>query len=200
MTPEPQLQPPGAGLPWYELATARLVVFPLLCRRLSWAAAGRQFQEEGAAVLKLWDAFPAERLAERVLIRRLRGIEDSSRFWSVAMTVEHLNIVGHGIRRIIAGLRVEQAPARAARVEDVKPRGEMPPAEVRAAFVQLLADAAKSDATEPAVPRGTGLSAPHPWFGPLDAHHWHCLLGLHQGIHRKQVGAIRAKLPARSLA
>ena len=200
MTPEPQLQPPGAGLPWYELAAARLVVFPLLCRRLSWDAAGRQFQAEGAKVLTLWDAFPADRLAERVLIRRLQGIEDSSRFWSAAMAVEHLAIVGHGIRRLIAGLRVEQAPARAARIEDVKPTGGLPPAEVRAAFAQLLADAAQSDATEPAIPRSAGLSAPHPWFGPLDAHHWHCLLGLHQGIHRKQIEAIRAKLPTRSFA
>ena len=182
--PDPQLQPPGAGLPWYELAAARLVVFPLLCRRLSWAAAGRQFQAEGAKVLALWDAFPAGRLAERVLIPRLQGIEDSSRSWSVAMTVEHLNIVGRGIRRIVAGLRVGQAPPRAARIEDVKPRGELPPA------------SAKSEATEPAIPRGTGLSAPHPWFGPLDAHHWHCLLGIHQGIHRKQIEAIRVKLPA----
>lgn len=198
--PDLRLQPPGAGLPWYELAAARFVVFPLLCRRLSWAAAGRQFQTEGAAVLKLWDATPPDRLTERVLIRRIRGIEDSSRFWSVAMTVEHLNIVGHGVRRLIGGLRVGQAPPRAARVEDVKPRGELPPAEVRAAFVQLLADAATSDATEPPIPRGTEPSAPHPWFGPLDAHHWHCLLGIHQGVHRKQIEAIRAKLPARETA
>lgn len=194
--PDPQLQPPGAGLPWYELAAARLVVFPLLCRRLDWAAAGRQFRDEGAKVLALWDAFPADRLGERVLIDRIQGIEDSSRFWSVAMTVEHLNIVGTGIRRILAGLRLGQAPAQAARVADVKPRGELPPSEVRAAFARLLAAAATSDATEPAVPRGTGALAPHPWFGPLDAHHWHCLLGIHQRIHRKQIEAIRRKFPA----
>ena len=192
--PDPQLQPPGAGLPWYELAVARRVVFPLLCRRLTWDAAGRQFQVEGAKVLALWHALPAERLAERVLIPRIQGIEDSSRHWSVAMTVEHLNIVGHGIRRIIAGLRSGQAPAKAARIEDVKPRGELPPAEVRAAFVRLLADAAVSDAAEPAVPRGTGVKAPHPWFGPIDAHRWHCLLGIHQRIHRRQIEAIRARL------
>ncbi len=195
--PDPQLQPPGAGLPGYELAAARYVVFPLLCRRLDWAAAGRQFQDEGAKVLALWDAFPADRLGERVLIARIQGIEDSSRFWSVAMTVEHLDIVGSGIRRILAGLRLGQAPAKAARVEDVKPRGERPPAEVRAAFARLLAAAATSNATEPPVPRGTGALAPHPWFGPLDAHRWHCLLGIHQQIHRKQIEAIRRKLPVR---
>ena len=195
LPPDPQLQPPGAGLPWYELAAAKHVVFPLLCRRLDWAAAGRQFRDEGAEVLALWDAFPADRLGERVLIRRIQGIEDSSRHWSVAMTVEHLNIVGTGIRRIIAGLRLGQAPAKAARVEDVKPRGELPPAEVRAAFVRLLADAAASDAADPPVPPGTGVLAPHPWFGPIDAHRWHCLLGIHQRIHRKQIEAVRRGLP-----
>ena len=192
----PQLQPPGAGLPWYELAVARYLVFPRLCRRLDCGAAGRLFLDEGAAVLALWDALPAGRLCERVLIRRIQGIEDSSRHWSVAMTVEHLNIVGFGIRRIIAGLRQGQAPAKAARVEDVKPRGELPPAEVRATFVRLLTEAAASDATEPPIPPGTGVRAPHPWFGPIDAYRWHCLLGIHQRIHRRQIEAIRAGLNA----
>src|SRR5205814_3099947 len=135
------LQPPGAGLPWLERMVAKYVVFPRMCRRLTWEAAARLFQEEGARILAVWDALPAERLTERVLIRRFRGIEDSSRYWSAAMTVEHLNVVGAGVRQIISGLRRGEAHARPVRIEDVKPRGEAAPAEVRAAFVRLLAEA-----------------------------------------------------------
>jgi len=190
----PKLQPPGAGLPWWELFVARYFVFPRACRRLNWAAAARLFQEDGAKVLAVWDEFPAGKLDERVLIRRFAGIEDSSRYWSAAMTVEHLNIVGSGIREIIISLRRGDVPARAARVQDVKPRGETAPAEVRAEFIRLLAEVKTAEAAEPPLSAGAGPRFTHPWFGPLDAFQWHCLLGLHQGIHRRQIEAIHAGL------
>ena len=94
----PQLQPTGAGLPWYELLIARKFVFPRACRKLTWTTADAKFQAEGAIVLEVLDSIPADRLIEPVLIRRFPGIEDSSRHWSATMTVEHLNIVGEGIR------------------------------------------------------------------------------------------------------
>jgi hypothetical protein len=192
----PTLQPPGAGLPWWELLVARYLVFPRACRRLSWAAAARLFQDEGARILAIYDALPAERLNERVLIRRFAGMEDSSRYWSAALTVEHLNIVGVGIRRTIDSLRRGEVPARTARVEDVKPRGETAPAVVRSEFVRLLADAASAEAGEPPIARGEGPRYAHPWFGPIDVYQWHCLLGIHQGLHRKQIEAIRSGLGA----
>ena len=184
---DPRLQPPGAGLPGPELFILRRIIFPLACRRLDWAAAEALFRDEGNTILALWDALPPDRLTEQVLIRRLRGIEDSSRHWSAAMTVEHLNIVGAGIRGIIAGLRRGEVPDRVTRVADVKPTGSIAPAEVRAAFMKLLADTA---ANEPPIARGVGVRYKHPWFGPLDAFEWHCLLGIHQRIHRKQLEAI----------
>jgi hypothetical protein len=187
----PSLQPPGAGLPWWELLVARYLVFPHACRKLDWDSAARLFQDEGAKVLAIWDALPGDKLCERVLIRRISGIEDSSRHWSVAMTVEHLNIVGTGIRRTISALRRGEVPARLARTADVKPRGEIAPAQVHSEFVRLLSEAAASHAIDPPIPRGNGVRYTHPWFGPIDAYQWHCLLGIHQGIHRKQIEKIR---------
>ena len=162
------------------------------CARLGWAGAARLFQAEGEKVLALLALIPPERQSQRVLIDRLPGMEDSSRYWSAAMTVEHLTIVGDGIRRLVAGLRAGRVPEATPDVAAVKPTGLVPPGEARAEFVRLLADA-EGDGANPA-PRGQGPTADHPWFGPLDAYQWHCLLGVHQGIHRKQLGAIRAKL------
>ena len=113
------------------------------------------------------------------------------------MTVEHLNIVGFAIRELINGLRRGELPARAARIEDVKPRGETPAAEVRSEFSRLLSEAAAATTTEPPFHRGEGLRAAHPWFGPIDAFQWHCLLGSHKRIHRKQIEAIRDALVRR---
>lgn len=188
--PTPTLQPSGAGLPWWELLLVRCL-FALGCYWMNWAAAARLFQAEGARVLAVWDALPADRLGERVLIRRVPGIEDSSRFWSAAMTVEHLNAVGTGVRQLIGSLRQGEVPTGVVRIVDYKPRGEGTPVELRAEFARLLADAADA---EPPVPRGVGPRCAHPWFGPLDAHRWHCLLALHQRIHRRQMEAIRRGL------
>jgi hypothetical protein len=188
-TPAPKLQPPGAGLPWWERLVAKYVVFPRACRKRTWAGSDEEFQEEGAKALGIFDSLPVHKRTERVLIRRFPGIEDSSRFWSAAMTVEHLVIVGNGIRQIIDSLRRGELPERTARVEDVKPSGSTTPESVRSDFVRLL-----GEATQPATMRGEGPRFNHPWFGPIDAYQWHCLLGLHQGLHRRQLELIRAGL------
>ena len=86
-TAAPALEAPGAGLPWYELAVAKRALFPLRCAQLGWAGASRLFQAEGERVLALLALIPPERQAERILIDRLPGMEDSSRYWSAAMTV-----------------------------------------------------------------------------------------------------------------
>ena len=189
------LQPPGAGLPWGEYALSRYILLPLASRKLDWGRAGALFQREGRKVLSLFDALPVGRQTERVLVPRLRGMEDSSRHWSAAMTVEHLNIVGRAILDVIASLRAGIVPSRKGSTADVKPRGEETAAETRAKFVQLLADSAEADGLPPLLP-GDGPRYAHPWFGPMDAHRWHALSGIHQSIHRQQLEAIRDGLTA----
>ncbi|MCE9534301.1 MAG: hypothetical protein K8T89_24745 [Planctomycetes bacterium] len=189
-----KLQKPGSGLPWWELLAARYIVFPHICRKLSWAAAAKQFQDEGSRVLAAFDALPAEKLREPVLIRRVAGMEDSSRYWSAAMTVEHLTMVGTAIRQTISSLRRGVVPTIQPRVENFKPKGAAEPAEIRSAFVRLLAEAEAAEKVEPAIPRGEGPKYAHPWFGPMDAYQWNCLISFHQSIHRKQIEAIQAGL------
>ena len=40
----------------------------------------------------------------------------------------------------------------------------------------------------------TSVRYAHPWFGMLDAHQWHCLVGVHQRVHRRQAQKIIAML------
>jgi hypothetical protein len=35
---------------------------------------------------------------------------------------------------------------------------------------------------------------PHPWFGPMTAHDWHCLAAIHHRVHRRQLERIVGKL------
>lgn len=190
------LQPPGAGLPWWEALAARYLIFPLVCRKLTWPMAAQQFQEEGARVLAIFDALPEARLSERVLVRRFAGMEDSSRHWSAAMTLEHLNMVSSAILKDIRSLRRGETLTAEPRTADFKPQGAVSPAKARSEFVQRLAAATAAEQADPPIPRGQGPRYAHPWFGPMDAHQWHCLLTFHQGVHLKQIEAIRDRLGA----
>jgi uncharacterized damage-inducible protein DinB len=180
-------------LPGPELWSAR-VLFGLRRRFGTREAFTARFEQERAAIRELLATCDPARRGEQVLIPRLRGLEDSSRFWSVWMTLEHLRITNSIFAMIITSLAQAKVPQKQASTADVKPRSDVT-AEVEAAFEascdQLLAAVA-------AVPElKTAARYPHPWFGPLDAAGWHALTATHMGIHRQQIAKITAALPGR---
>jgi hypothetical protein len=186
MTPidRPQLAAPGAGLPAPELFIAR-VLFRL--RRLfsSHAGARLRFQRERNLIRMLAGQCSPESGTERVLIRRVPGLEDSSRFWSVWMTLDHLRIVNGEMARVIRALTSGIMPEGTASTAAVKPSPDAK-ADVVPAYEQSC-DALPASVAGSASLR-TQLRFAHPWFGPMDAAGWHVLAGDHMGIHRTQIG------------
>lgn len=187
----PTLQPPGAGIPALE----RLVggtIFALRRRLLGREAFTREFEIERRQIAGLYEPLSPELRAKRVLIPRLRGLEDSSRFWSVLMTLDHLRIVNTQIGDAVVRLCRGEVPPRPASTAAVKPSEHVGP-EVVAAYEHscdqyLGAVGACSDLN-------TRARYAHPWFGPLNAAGWHAMAAMHMGIHRAQVKRIIAGLP-----
>ena len=184
------LAAPGAGLPAPELWIAR-VLFTLKRRFGSREAFTARFEQERATIRQLLATCDPARRGEPVLIPRLRGLEDSSRFWSVWMTLEHLRITNTVFATVIQSLAHGQVPAKKASTADVKPRTDLT-ADVEAAYEAscdelLTTVAAVSDLK-------TSAKYAHPWFGPLDAAGWHALTASHMGIHRAQIAKIIAAL------
>lgn len=189
---KPALAAPGAGLPAPELWIAR-VLFALKRRFGSREAFTARFEQERAAIRQLLSTSDPTRRGQQVLIPRLRGLEDSSRFWSVWMTLEHLSITNSIFAMVIQSLAHGQVPTKKASTADVKPRADLT-ANVEAAYEascdELLSTvAAISDLK-------TTAKYAHPWFGPLDAAGWHALTATHMGIHRAQIAKIIASLPS----
>jgi hypothetical protein len=119
----------------------------------------------------------------------LLGLEDSSRFWSPFMVLEHLVIVDTNMLRIMTDLVAGRLHPDEARIEDFKPAPSAGRPSL-AAFDELVA---RFDSRIPSWPKlHTRCRHVHPWFGPLDAHRWLCLAGLHHGIHRRQLKRILA--------
>jgi hypothetical protein len=185
-TEEPRLAPPGAGLPKIELLIARLL--------LAWRRANGDrksfdatFQREREIVRRLVDGLDAESAGRRVLIRRVPGLEDSSRYWSVWMTLDHLRVVHSGMGRTIASLAKGVVPSGKVSTAAVKPSPE-----VTAAVVAEYEKSCNDLVATVAGVRDLNTSSryAHPWFGPQDAAGWHALAAGHLRVHRVQIERI----------
>lgn len=183
---EPKLAPPGAGLPFPENLIARCF---LGVKRLTGDSGDftAHFIRERGAIQRLIGNLDGPTLSRRVLIPRPRGLEDSSRNWSILMTLDHLRIVHHAFTGVIGTLAEEQVPAGEASTAAVKPD----PAVTIEVIGGYEASCDALLATLAAVRNfKTRARFRHPWFGPMDAHGWHALVGGHMSIHRLQIERI----------
>lgn len=127
----------------------------------------------------------------QVLIKRLPGLEDSSRYWSVVMTLDHLRIVNKEVAGVIASLCAGQLPQKPVSTAAVKPE-EGVDLSVVSAFEQGCHDFEKTVAAQKEL--RTPLCHTHPWFGPMNAADWHFMAAFHMGLHRRQIERILGSL------
>jgi hypothetical protein len=189
-TTPPKLAAPGAGLPKIERFFANLMIH-WKSKRTSREAATATFAQEREAILRLLATTPADQLGTPVLIKRLPGLEDSSRYWSVLMTVDHLRIVNDQIKGVIASLCAGQVQPGAASTAAVKPSDAVDTS-VIVAFEQTCREFENTVAAQGDLK--TEARFAHPWFGPMDAAGWHFMAGFHMSLHRKQMALILAGL------
>lgn len=190
--PQPNLDAPGAGLPKLELHAARLM-FRRFRKKHNIDSLSELIHSEKQEMIKLSAPLDARQGAARILIKRLRGLEDSSRFWSVYMTLEHVRIVNSAVIATMTCLATGKTPERKASTADVKPSEDIG-REVLDAF------AASCDGLIATVDEIENLDRPetwsHPWFGPLTIRDWHAMAAFHLGLHRVQIEAILKGMPA----
>jgi hypothetical protein len=183
---EPKLAPPGAGLPRLELLIGRAMFrFNRLAGNRD--RFNRRIAAERAAIRALLAPLTGEQAGRRVLIERVRGLEDSSRYWSVWMVLDHLRIVHTGLTPVIAMLGQNIRPPGQASTARVKPSPEV--ADTVVADYESATDAAVA-AIAAVSNLHTRERFTHPWFGSLDVHGWHALIGAHLAIHRRQIERI----------
>lgn len=182
----PHLQAPGAGLPRLEALLTR-IGFRLGTPFLSRGRASRWFRADGDRILSIVRGLAPPRGAARVLIKRIGGLEDSSRYWSAYMTLEHLVIVNEAIAGVIEALVSGRTVGQVVSTAAVKPHPG-----AGASFVERFAASADSylERVGRIADLRTKLTHKHPWFGELNGTGWHRLAAIHQGIHRKQIESI----------
>jgi hypothetical protein len=163
--------------------------FALKCRRGTPASFLAGFQKERERIRERVASLSESQRARRVLIKRLRGMEDSSRNWSVWMTLDHLRITNHAFADFVATLVREESPDRKADTAAVKPD---PGVTIKIEDDFERSCEALMEAAGKAKDLKTKVRHVHPWFGPLDAFQWLGLASMHMGIHRAQIDRIIA--------
>lgn len=186
---EVKLEAAGKGLPWFEHLISRFWILPRFSRKMSWESCDQQFDRESKRILTIYQLIPEQDRDVRVLVPRLRGLEDSSRFWSAAMVLEHLVIVGTQMATVISELSQGRTPQGKADVAKVKPLGNMSTDEAMSQFEAFVA-AKYHDIRQKITNQDSQTRFEHPWFGPITARQWHWLIGSHHYIHRKQLEQI----------
>jgi hypothetical protein len=178
---------PGAGLPIFERLTLQYIAFPLLTKLMSDSLATSMFNREGKNIVSLTKKLSSSGLRQKVLVPRISGMEDSSRYWSVGMTLVHLMLVGGTILEIVSILNDGEIPNFKVSIEDVKPSEEIPEnivnqfsnfLKVYEENLRFILDKKREDSL---------VRHRHPWFGLLTAHQWLVLSSVHQRIHRIQI-------------
>lgn len=187
------LDRPGAGLPFPEAAFTRWILFPVFCTFNNWEDAQSKFQAEGRKIIQLVEALDEETLLKRVLIRRVLGIEDSSRFWSPAMVLEHLILVGKLMQTVIVCLNEGKTPLVKADTAAVKPN-VVTDRDVIASY-RIFIDQYRQALNVSPKNQNSNIRFKHPWFGALNVHEWACVSALHQAVHRKQLLEILKRSP-----
>jgi hypothetical protein len=189
-TNTPKLAPPGAGLPPAERAIAALML-GFHCLTGNRDSFNRRFRSERTIIAERIVPLDEELLARRVLIPRPRGLEDSSRHWSVLMTVDHLRIANAAFVGVIKTLASGREPGGQVSTAAVKPDptvGAEVIGEYESGCDALLAALSEVGDLK------TKARYRHPWFWKMDAHGWHALAASHMAIHREQISRIIAGL------
>jgi hypothetical protein len=186
--PEPKLAPPGAGLPIPARWVARFTV-PYQASKSRWDDNVARFERHSRAIEQIARSLTPEQLNHRFLVKSILGLEDSSRYWSAAMLLDHLMIAGPFFHQIISELSQGRVPPLEARVEKIKPPIHAHGVELISKFHAFWTGFVPT-LTLGADRRSTRLR--HPWFGPLNAHQWMHVLSIHHGVHLQQIKQIAA--------
>lgn len=192
-----KLQPPGAGIPYFAKLYLRYYVKPFVAAKTPWQVSKRRADRIHRQILEEVKDLSESQLHQRILVPPLRGLEDSSRYWSVSMTLEHVMIVGRKIYQAVPMLMHSHRPQEKADTGKVKPKGEdswnyileQYQSFIEEEFAQLNSKIPQEGFED------SGLRYEHPWFGLMTAREWYWLLHVHANIHLRQIREIKIRLP-----
>lgn len=188
-----QVEKPKGSIPWYQQLIMRVYVGPVVSARSKVEENNRAIEKLSRKILDLTAELPEKQQLTPVLVPPQVGLEESSRYWSATMTLEHLLSGARDMQDIIVTLARGEKPQRPVSLAGLKPKGDLQAGEVYSEFEEFMAQVPATIVD--AIGDGdTTLTHAHPWFGELTARQWHWLMVAHLALHYKQLKNIRRGL------
>ncbi len=195
--PPPSLAPPGAGLPLPKLLLAKHLLRPLYARAHPIPSIPSLLKQQCDFFCNDFAALAQSnptQLTQRVLIPPTLGLEDNSRFYSLAMVLHHLLLVNTRLIEIFTALSTSTPlPQGPSTITDFKPDPNITP-DVAPQYHDTTHQLADTISAIPRAALSSRATIPHPWFGPLTLPQWIPFSALHQQVHTRQWRRIRARL------
>lgn len=195
MNDHPKLDPAGAGLPWFENFLLKHFYFPWKVSKHSWTENLEKFQKETNKIVKIVEKVSEEDFQTRILIPRLPGMEDSSRYWSVALTIDHMCITIGGMTMVAVELAKGNPLSVSVDTATVKP--QLDHIATKTKMIETLEKTVRESINLLSSYENTAskkYKLNHPWFGKINSLGWVWVLGQHQALHRKQIQMIVERL------
>jgi len=148
----------------------------------SWEKALLFLQEQIEEIVALIEDLDEETMQKQVLVPPLFALEDSSRFWSINMVVEHLVTVDLGTYEIVDQLNQEKSIPRELGTAKVKPLHNKTYTKNLIVFEKAYSRMIKKNKNKVSTAKKE-----HPWFGALNNYSWHAFIGLHHRLHKRQI-------------
>ena len=183
-----KLEKAGHGLPKIDAIFLRYIGFPLLKSFISWDNAMKFFEYEGKEVLTLVKDLPKDKLFKKVLIPKIFGIEDNSRYYSPAMVLWHLIYVGECLQEGIVNLSKNEKINFTVKIENFKPFVEIDE-DIVERYKNFLNNYRKFIETN-VENKYINNCHSHPWFGYLNPKEWLVMSAIHQMVHQRQIKKI----------
>ena len=196
MNNEPKLQAPGAGLPLIQRLALKLFVGPFQSKMVSWEESRAKYERLTSRILTKSETISAVDRKIKVLVKPIIGLEDSSRYWSVDMLLEHLLIVGTQMEVVILMLASGSSPDRKVDIAKVKPTNASSASSTQDILAQYKRFApGLMERLDAGMKNKNSLTTlHHPWFGPINARQWYWLASSHQAIHWEQLKQIAKQI------
>jgi len=178
----------GGGLSRGRAFFLKYLGFPVLNSLITWDKALKIFEKEGELIVQLANTVSKNKQQERILVPKLFGLEDNSRYYSIAMVLRHLLIVGNALQDRIPSLSQGKKLEKAIKIEEYKPYEIIDENIIQEyeiffkGFKEILESKVDNIYLE--------NSHEHPWFGNLKAKEWAVMGAIHQMVHRRQIEAI----------
>ncbi len=183
-----KLEKAGHGLPKTVAIFLRHIGFPLLKSFISWNNALRFFEYQGEEILNLVKDLSKDKLFKKVLIPKIFGIEDNSRYYSPAMVLWHLIYVGECLQEGIVNLSKNEKINFTVKIENFKPFVEINE-DIVERYENFLNNYRKFIETN-VKNKYINNCHSHPWFGCLNPKEWLVMSAIHQMVHQRQIKKI----------